>query len=57
MRVYGSTAEEPAALYLEYKGDGNAQWDAPLELYPAHEWRHDRSVVEQTLSIGAGYLG
>jgi hypothetical protein len=37
MLVLGSTAAEPAAVYLEYKGDGNPQWDAPLALYRAHE--------------------
>ena len=34
--VYGATPEEPAAVYLEFKGDGTPEWQAPYELYRAH---------------------
>ena len=33
MLVYGSTPGEPAAAYLEFKGDGKAEWAAPYEVY------------------------
>jgi hypothetical protein len=36
MLVYGSTVEEPAAVYLEFKGDGKPEWAAPYEVYRAH---------------------
>lgn len=36
MLVYGSTATEPAAVYLEFKGDGKPEWAAPYEVYRAH---------------------
>ncbi len=36
MLVYGSAADEPAAVYLEFKGDGKPEWQAPYELYKAH---------------------
>jgi hypothetical protein len=35
--VAGSTAEEPARIYLEFKGDGNPQWQAPYELYKRND--------------------
>jgi hypothetical protein len=35
--VLGSTAEEPAKIYLEFKGDGSPQWQAPYELYKRNE--------------------
>jgi len=31
--VYGSTPDEPAAVYLEFKGDGKPEWAAPYEVY------------------------
>lgn len=31
--VLGATADEPARIYLEFKGDGAPQWQAPYELY------------------------
>jgi hypothetical protein len=34
--VYGSAPEEPAAVYLEFKGDGEPEWQAPYDLYRAH---------------------
>jgi hypothetical protein len=34
--VYGATAAEPAAVYLEFKGDGKPEWQAPYEVYKAH---------------------
>jgi hypothetical protein len=34
--VYGSAPEEPAAVYLEFKGDGAPEWQAPYDLYRAH---------------------
>jgi hypothetical protein len=37
MLVYGATPADTNAVYLEYKGDGNSQWQAPLDLYRAHE--------------------
>jgi hypothetical protein len=33
MLVYGATPDEPAAVYLEFKGDGKAEWQAPYEFY------------------------
>jgi hypothetical protein len=33
MLVYGSTPGEPAAVYLEFKGDGKPEWAAPYEVY------------------------
>ena len=36
MLVYGATPEEPAAVYLEFKGDGKPEWQAPYEVYRAH---------------------
>ena len=34
--VYGATPDEPAAIYLEFKGNGKPEWQAPYELYKAH---------------------
>ena len=34
--VYGSTPTEPASIYLEFKGNGKPEWQAPYELYKAH---------------------
>jgi hypothetical protein len=34
--VFGSTAAEPAAVYLEFKGDGKPEWQAPYEVYKQH---------------------
>jgi hypothetical protein len=31
--VYGATPDEPSAVYLEFKGDGKAEWAAPYEVY------------------------
>ena len=31
--VYGATPDEPAAVYLEFKGDGKPEWAAPYEVY------------------------
>jgi hypothetical protein len=31
--VLGATADEPTRIYLEFKGDGAPQWQAPYELY------------------------
>jgi hypothetical protein len=36
MLIYGSTPDERAAIHLEYKSDGNPQWDAAYELYSQH---------------------
>jgi hypothetical protein len=36
MLVYGATRAEPAAVYLEFKGDGTPEWQAPYEVYKAH---------------------
>jgi Family of unknown function (DUF6152) len=36
MLVYGATPAEPAAVYLEFKGDGQPEWQAPYEVYRAH---------------------
>jgi hypothetical protein len=36
MLVYGATAEEPSAVYLEFKGDGEPEWQAPYEVYERH---------------------
>jgi hypothetical protein len=35
--VFGKSPAETHAVYLEFKGDGSPQWQAPLELYRAHE--------------------
>ena len=34
--VYGSTQTEPSSIYLEFKGNGEPEWQAPYELYKAH---------------------
>lgn len=34
--VYGATPDEPAAVYLEFKGNGKPEWQAPYEVYKAH---------------------
>jgi hypothetical protein len=34
--VYGSTPTEPAAVYLEFKGNGKPEWQAPFEVYQKH---------------------
>jgi hypothetical protein len=36
MLVYGVTPDEPAAVYLEFKGDGKPEWQAPYEVYKQH---------------------
>ena len=36
MLVYGATPDEPAAVYLEFKGNGKPEWQAPYEVYKAH---------------------
>jgi hypothetical protein len=36
MLVHGAPAEEPAAVYLEFKGDGKPEWQAPYEFYRKH---------------------
>ena len=36
MLVYGSAPNEPARVYLEFKGDGKPEWQAPYEVYKAH---------------------
>jgi hypothetical protein len=36
MLVYGKTPAEPAAVYLEFKGDGKPEWAAPYEVYKKH---------------------
>src|SRR5687768_4189959 len=36
MLVHGATADEPAAAYLEFKGDGKQEWQAPYEVYKKH---------------------
>jgi hypothetical protein len=33
MLVLGAAPGEPARIYLEFKGDGNPQWQAPYDLY------------------------
>jgi hypothetical protein len=33
MLVLGATADEPAAIYLEFKGNGKPEWQAPYDLY------------------------
>jgi len=33
MLVLGATAGEPAAIYLEFKGNGKPEWQAPYDLY------------------------
>jgi hypothetical protein len=37
MLVYGATPAEPAAVYLEFKGDGKPEWEAPYQLYKTHK--------------------
>ena len=34
--VYGTTADEANAVYLEFKGDGSEQWQAPFDVYKKH---------------------
>jgi hypothetical protein len=34
--VYGGAPGEPAAVYLEFKGDGKPEWQAPYEVYKKH---------------------
>ena len=34
--VYGATPDEQARVYLEFKGDGKPEWQAPYELYKAY---------------------
>jgi hypothetical protein len=34
--VYGATAAEPAAVYLEFKGNGKPEWAGPYEVYKKH---------------------
>jgi hypothetical protein len=36
MLVYGGAPDEPASVYLEFKGDGKPEWAAPYEVYRAH---------------------
>jgi hypothetical protein len=36
MLVYGATSSEPAAVYLEFKGDGKPEWQAPYQVYQQH---------------------
>jgi hypothetical protein len=36
MLVYGATPADPAAVYLEFKGDGKPEWQAPYDVYKAH---------------------
>ena len=36
MLVYGSTPDETAAVYLEFKGNGKPEWQAPFEVYRTH---------------------
>jgi hypothetical protein len=36
MLVYPSSADESAAVYLEFKGDGKPEWQAPFEVYKKH---------------------
>lgn len=31
--VYGSASDEPAAIYLEFKGNGKPEWQAPYDVY------------------------
>jgi len=33
MLVYGAAPSQPAAVYLEFKGDGKPEWAAPYEVY------------------------
>ena len=37
MLVYPSKPGEQAAVYLEFKGDGSPQWQAPYELYKQYK--------------------
>jgi Family of unknown function (DUF6152) len=34
--VFGAAPAEPAAVYLEFKGDGKPEWAAPYEVYKKH---------------------
>jgi hypothetical protein len=34
--VYGATAADANAVYLEFKGDGKPEWAAPYEVYRKH---------------------
>ena len=36
MLVYGATPAEPTAVYLEFKGDGKPEWQAPYDVYKGH---------------------
>jgi hypothetical protein len=36
MLVYGATPGEPASVYLEFKGDGKPEWQAPYDVYKNH---------------------
>lgn len=36
MLVYGAAPDEPAAIYLEFKGNRRPEWQAPLEVYQKH---------------------
>jgi Family of unknown function (DUF6152) len=36
MLVYGATQDEPAAVYLEFKGNGKPEWQAPYDVYRKH---------------------
>ena len=36
MLVYGTAPDEPAAVYLEFKGDGKPEWQAPYDVYKRH---------------------
>jgi hypothetical protein len=35
MLVYGSAPDEQSRIYLEFKGDGKPEWQAPYEVYKA----------------------
>jgi hypothetical protein len=37
MLVLGAAPDEPAKIYLEFKGDGSPQWQPPYELYKRNE--------------------
>jgi hypothetical protein len=34
--VYGAAPAEPAAVYLEFKGDGQPEWQPPYDVYRTH---------------------
>lgn len=36
MLVLGATPDEPAAVYLEFKGNRKPEWEAPFEVYRKH---------------------